>query len=1039
MEQEPQVISALSPESGGTLRIQQASLLAPEEGVAVFERLEYGKLCTSPDGPIEPGVESYPLVVSAGFPKLVKDSCRPWILGVGPELAPDAPHGTVLRCLRIEGTPIQVFCRLRQRPEGGEGQPGRRFWRGLYLCCSFSNPDPLTGFMVLEKENPLRGITIKESKRALAPIEVPLQPRPESDALLDTFLPQALELVLSGIPVGVAGGVDELTFFRQATALWSLLPPPLRSLFSAGWSIPSSEAASLNLSATLQFPPSVAVFDAPRRQWRLPARVDQVQTNGELRSRPFDEDQLVPGRMFLREAFEWSNGRPCLHQLHLDHLKELDYGIAEGGPAGVLDARSGWARERFQRPGLRSLDYARTSELTRWLDGNWQGDPATLCSSTAEYFFLDARRGVMRLGLDAIHDPEKRARGEEVVWRSLVRDPSSHELLEERASAFPESVQVRAYLLRALASGSWQDVQLALDAAVEQGIALKLPAAADERLDASLLSSLESVEGLGWHCRRLSGGEIPEPYRAWAQKNACRLAVTFATCEGSDFTDALLNLRKLVGIPVVETLHRLQLREPPRDTDIQNLRGLERDNLERLASRLLILWRRIDEETVPRREKFLFWIERFGSLGEDDPLIACIFAAPDSPRWTGPLLLDLEKEIYAERVPNSLHSRVAAVALMHWERFSSDYTHRTSQSGGSAGWLSILACWPAEARIALTDMKPIKQMDQPEPEVLDALKKLQLSDEFLERRLAKQVERGSPVKLEVSWLLWKLCQQRSSRSGPISAVWLCCGIAKGALPECGATPPHEETLKLVQHFVRPLNLQPSTRELWSKAKHAWQILLLLKLFPSVNLSPSQAQLAELIPEREELGKHLKTKNIHPNRKDLFRVASANFHTLSYPADGWKNTYRDSALWGAFRGVPIPLQGDFETVLKSYGKSSQSWVDLSLDYLSRQEQPGIEEAVRRVARTVFVPLVRRGRLTPDDMKEVFEQRDPSYRRLPVFLGGTKVSYGDYDLALAKESGREILVSWWFSHLLEKIVSLKQQAVVLAELRRNRGDV
>jgi len=82
-------------------------------------RLEYGSLWTSPDGPIEPGVSSYPLAVSAELPTAVEPFHRPWILGVGAELAPGAPHGTVLRCLRIEGKRVQGWPRPKQFPLQG--------------------------------------------------------------------------------------------------------------------------------------------------------------------------------------------------------------------------------------------------------------------------------------------------------------------------------------------------------------------------------------------------------------------------------------------------------------------------------------------------------------------------------------------------------------------------------------------------------------------------------------------------------------------------------------------------------------------------------------------------------------------------------------------------------------------------------------------------------------------------------------------------------------------------------------------------------
>ena len=50
---------------GGSL-LQSTGTPEAGEAEVAFERLEYGKLCTSHDGPIEPGVESYPLATSPG-------------------------------------------------------------------------------------------------------------------------------------------------------------------------------------------------------------------------------------------------------------------------------------------------------------------------------------------------------------------------------------------------------------------------------------------------------------------------------------------------------------------------------------------------------------------------------------------------------------------------------------------------------------------------------------------------------------------------------------------------------------------------------------------------------------------------------------------------------------------------------------------------------------------------------------------------------------------------------------------------------------
>lgn len=234
-----------------------------------FDRIEYGKLCTSPDGPILPGVEAYPLVRSRSFQPAAEKLCRPWIVGIGREALARSAHGTVLRGVWAGNRVLTVACRLRRRPESGEGGTGRRYWLGRYLCSAQVAPDPLTCFLALGKE-PLRGITPAAARAPGRPLSLPRADPPELGEGARSFLEQALVFVISGLPVGITA-LEEETFFRWVAALWNLLPGPLRPLLSAGWEVHPEETSRLSLSTSSQFSPLVAVFDPRQELWTPPS------------------------------------------------------------------------------------------------------------------------------------------------------------------------------------------------------------------------------------------------------------------------------------------------------------------------------------------------------------------------------------------------------------------------------------------------------------------------------------------------------------------------------------------------------------------------------------------------------------------------------------------------------------------------------------------------------------------------------------------------------------------------------------------------
>src|SRR5262245_43249731 len=167
---------------------------------ATVERLEFGKFCVSPDGPIESNRENIPiehsqLGWSQGFPKALIPACYPTKLGIvqedGEALPLENVHGTVLRPVvrGPEKIARQVFYRVRARAEEGEGKSGRRYTLARYLADHGEQVDPLTMLAAMNLIT-LGGLT-RPDAIDITPIDI--EPRkPELDRAGQAFLREAL-------------------------------------------------------------------------------------------------------------------------------------------------------------------------------------------------------------------------------------------------------------------------------------------------------------------------------------------------------------------------------------------------------------------------------------------------------------------------------------------------------------------------------------------------------------------------------------------------------------------------------------------------------------------------------------------------------------------------------------------------------------------------------------------------------------------------------------------------------------------------------
>ncbi|HVR99885.1 MAG TPA: hypothetical protein VMW27_24890 [Thermoanaerobaculia bacterium] len=1001
-----------------------------------FERIEYGKLCTSPSGPILPGVEAYPLIRSPGFPPAAEKLCRPRLLGIGSEMLSRSPHGTVLRGVWTEGRVLTVACRLRRRAESGEGGPGRRYWLGRYFCSPAVPPSPWTCFRALGAE-PLRGITPAEAKSPGRPLSLPPAAGQKVDEQARRFLEQALVLAMSGLPVGITA-LEEETFFLWATALWHLLPGPLRPLLSVGWEVHPEQTQTLSLSTSTQFSPTVAVFDAHEERWTFPERVTEElpeQGQGEPRTVPFDQTHLVPGRMYMREAFRWSGGRPVLGPPDLGFLEGSDDGIRNSArpPHEVVDLGSSWCRERFRQVGLRCLDHARLRELGAWLRNGGDAAPEDLAVSTAKYFFPDAKQKVLTVGLAALAEPSSRDKGDRILWSSLLGDRGAASRIP------PGGSNARARLLRALALRDLKEVfqRLAED---DPGPLADLPLEIQAHLESALEKSLETgPASLPFHRQILTRDEIPEPYQIWAIRRAAGLAVFLGTSGDREARRALESLDTLSKNPLATVFLYLLSGQAPGLGDLSWLRGLEPRDLERCRKGLLDLWEQAEVGRAARRERLIPWLRAVGPFEVASQLLEVLFKGPPT-ELSEAALQKLTQEIQEGGVPLSLEPVMAAIVLRWWRLFSGSFNKEYEF------WKRIARHWPDEYLVGLADWLPSRDVSEIRPP-----REIEMDGDSLEilirafpqtcSKHSKQRKASDDLLARAAALLWSFCRYpRQTMPATAEAARLCASLLRHQLPENRPSPDTCTAVAVLSSRVRDEEVHWAG--LWDDAAQGWQMLFLLECAPWVDFQPSVEQLSRLLRHRQELRQHLKRRGIHEGRQARFLVASWDFQGASYSEarQHWRDEFTQTPLWAAFRNLPHPRQGSLQQALEAYagvdgdddlGTLYVRRTRLATDYLKPYEKtlersPDIAyRAARKVAEAVIVPILREGHLSQEQVEFLLRprRRVPASQRRRFSLGKSLSLKFSTPAAVnpVQVNGREIVVAPWFYDLIEKVQS------------------
>jgi len=1012
---------------------------APAAGVpAAFERLEYGKLCLSTAGRTGKGGEALPLTRSPDFPGELEDLCHPATIGFGDDLPAGCPEGWLLRAARGPAGLRPLACRLRRRPEDGEQGVQRSFWLGRFLCAA-APVDPWTCFQAL-RAAPLPALTVEDTRAAWPAIVVENRALPGADPRLRQFLPGAVVHTISAVPIGIAPAITPEQLFHWAAALWALLPATLQAAFAAGWGVASGQAPALNLSFTRGYPASVAVYDLRQERWHPPAERESDDGGRQPGpATPWRDSLLVPGRMYLREAFAWQeDGTPDLETgPRLAFLADLapeaiagQAGMGTAAKPGLLDLRSPSLAAGFVRTGIAALDHARLAVLARWLQAPGGPEPEGLCQAAPDYFTAGGKRQALALGLAAMAAGSPR--GEAVLWQSLVRDPESLEFVD-RTTAPPLAARLR--LLHALAVRDAGGVLHALAAAPPGALDGPLAEEPGRRLADCLDSAL--AEGgllLPRLAEVLRQPAIPATCRVWAESRAPEPAFALAALPGAS-PAALRALAGQTGDPCARWIADWREGARPRDGDLAAIAALAPERRSRLARQLLADWQdRSAGRLGERREAQLHWLEIAGGVD--------LSAAADPEwrvAWEGPELKlapgerrTLVTAIEQGDVPASLRPRVAAVVLRRWHFYHQDC------SSAVQGWADIIASWPAEVRLALGLDHGAPSPGAVDAEVSAAVKAFQLRSIDLEKILGQHQRAGAEVMQRIGPLLWEWCGRTDPEPDrPPLAPDICREMARTELPGGKASAESAELAALLARRTGFFTRHPGhLARLWELAAQAWQILLLLASAPAADLRPTLRQLEALVPHRRRLAQHLAMKGLEGRRPRHFAVATFDFHSQPFSGrpPSWQERYGgDSILWAAFSGVPFPKQGNLRPAIEAYAGSGPAHArdrlrlaQTYLDQFHRTEQR--QQAVRRIARGVVAPLAQECGLAPAEVRQLLhdELAGSGLHRPPAWDDG-----GAEERAVVR-AAKGFRMASWFRDFLRRIQDQGGGDVLLHEI-------
>lgn len=348
-------------------------------------RLEYGKRCAHPGGPILRGADYRVLATSEGFPPSVLEGI---VEGTWDWLLPGMSVAGAVRFLgvgvSVEGVLHRLAAWTTRLPDNPHDPTDPRSYLRARVVITRHTEISWGTLLGALRSEPLEGFAGDPKLPALPPRPISLAQVAESD------IRRALYYVINGIQVVVEGAdPEELMSLVDQVAL--VLPTSHRPLVSAGWG-PATVACVFRGGA--ERPPGAALWHRGDGRWDKPARRDEV-----VAALP---DLGGPGLAFHK----------AIEQLGLKMVGsfEAEPPAAPGGAVPWLRVRDGAAVHALRALGLEAPGWAALRALQQWLlGGGDEAPPAEALAALPPARMEEALRAAI---------PTHRARAER-LWEEL--------------------------------------------------------------------------------------------------------------------------------------------------------------------------------------------------------------------------------------------------------------------------------------------------------------------------------------------------------------------------------------------------------------------------------------------------------------------------------------------------------------------------------------------------------------------------------------------------------------------------------------------
>ncbi len=969
-------------------------------------RLEYGKVCVEPDGPIEEGVEHSQLGWSANLRKELIPVCKPNKLNISTrELEPlpsGCEHGTALRpVIAVEGRPpLPLMYCVRNRPQDGEGGRARTFTMARYVIAPKPNFDPLRLFGAV-KSAPMRGLTRNDLKAPLPPLLAPPASGLTLDEMTDRFLAYALIYIHSGVPISVTGDVAEGTFFKWVSALWRLSHPALRPYLSAGWGVGASLAGRLAVSYATHPADNCAIFSCPEGKWKHPLRyVNRVKGQTVLNN--FSGPFLDAGSSYVKRVFVVKEGAildPASYDSSFERqqLKESPPQFQLGALPDFNDpALVRW----FRVSGLQAQD----EFVLHALKGGLQSGRTPLPDSV-DVTFPDSRREAFELASRFQGDDDARARADKIIWKLLENDVDYGD--RARFDAFLKTADHQgASRGRLFSAIQHLDAERILDAIYEAALAGEasgLPERASEKLKLCLDEAWKKIDrrklDLHAHIIERDPEELPGAYREWLRRNPFDFVLMLIQSGKSAEEVRGMMGRAELASPALEAMCRQREGEPPHNEDIKAIQSMAPVHRSAFVGYLINEWNQSIGPLAVVRDRLLPWLDRVlpptpqpeepypgqELIAASDPLIK-LYRGQDFTLADAKKLCD---EVESNRVPESLFDKIAVLALRNLDFFEPRMFSGADDSPGRQRWKELVARrWPEEVFYALY-WKKNGVLEFPE-KIKEAMRQSKRQTIDLQDSIEQFCHPDHEARLEiVARMLWTWAVNSDRVPlDKLAAVDICRALGRGEMPSSVCAPKAEQ-IDIAMRLIRACGLIASSKGTkspfqeyalkWrSSLKQDWQLPLYLELFPEEYFDPKPNEINWLVKRRAWLKRHLDSPGIHPERKKQLEILTCDFLSRSRVPDEFKKWCEQTVIWAVFRDAPQYYRKhpgclgealDHYAEEGGYGKKVHK-AKLCRDYLKNNNSN--EFAAEQALSDFILPALREANVPADQWKHLFKQ-------------------------------------------------------------------